>query len=97
RQPHSFPTRRSSDLRAGCDAEHHSVEMQGAALPRAMGTMYWPDARTLLRMPAMRTTTSSWLRLGGAMLITAATAFGAAGQAALGDRKSTRLNSSHQI
>ena len=46
--------------------------------------MGWLGGGTLLRMGPMRTATSHWLRFCGALLLAAATASGAVGQAGLG-------------
>src|SRR5207244_11161863 len=85
RDPHSFPTRRSSDLRPARDDALARPEWEAARRPGEK--CRWEAAQMTSATGAVGLSNSDLDRILGLMK----------GADSVEDRKSTRLNSSHQI
>src|SRR5207244_12901801 len=90
---HSFPTRRSSDLRRRSGRWSNTRRISNGCAARALGSFLpgpsMPDAGAVL--------TRNWLHFGRILRGLGFDAGPARMLPFLTDRKSTRLNSSHQI
>src|SRR5260221_420771 len=94
RDLHSFPTRRSSDLKRSLSVKALHTVTAVIELGAGLALLGWPSATValLVRVPLEAPAALTVARVGGAGLL----ALGVACWFARGeDRKSTRLNSSH--
>src|SRR5205807_3430769 len=88
---HSFPTRRSSDLRAAKEeSRRHGVQIRARPVARQ-------EIRPVAECARGAETEIGRCALAGERRIRAIDALGAFEHGALEDRKSTRLNSSHLV